>query len=124
MPNIDSHKPGSFCWIELSTTDQSAAKTFYDSLFGWTANDVPMGPDGVYTMFQLAGRTTAAAATLRPVQHEAKVSPHWMLYIAVENADATAERAAKAGGKILAPPFDVMDAGRMAVIQDPTGAHF
>jgi uncharacterized protein len=124
MPNIDLHKPGSFCWIELSTTDQNAAKQFYNSLFGWAANDMPMGPDEFYTMFQLAGRNTGAAATLRPLQREAGVPPHWMLYISVENADATADRAAKAGGKILAPPFDVMEEGRMAVIQDPTGAHF
>jgi hypothetical protein len=124
MPNIDLHKPGSFCWIELSTTDQNAAKKFYGSLFGWTANDMPMGPDSFYTFFQLAGRDTGAAATLRPDQSAAGVPPHWMIYIQVENADATADRAAKAGGKLLAPPFDVMDAGRMAVIQDPTGATF
>jgi len=124
MPNIDSHKPGSFCWIELSTSDQNAAKKFYESIFGWTANDFPMGPDGVYTMFQLAGRDTGAAATLRPEQLAAKVPPHWMLYIAVQSADSAVDRAAKAGGKILMPAFDVMDVGRMAVIQDPTGAVF
>jgi predicted enzyme related to lactoylglutathione lyase len=124
MPNIDSHKPGSFCWLELSTSDQNAAKKFYESLFGWAANDMPMGPDGFYTMFQLAGRDIGAAATLRPEQLAAKVPPHWMLYIAVESADSAVDLAAKAGGTILAPAFDVMDVGRMAVIQDPTGATF
>ncbi len=83
-----------------------------------------MGPNDFYTMFHLAGREVGAAATLRPEQKAAGVPPNWMLYIAVENADASAALAAKAGGKLLAPPFDVMDAGRMAVIQDPTGAAF
>jgi hypothetical protein len=124
MPNIESHKPGSFCWIELSTTDQNAAKKFYCSLFGWTVNDMPMGPDSFYTMFQLGGKDIGAAATLRPDLLAAKVPPNWALYIEVESADATAERASKAGGKLLAPPFDVMDVGRMSVIQDPTGACF
>jgi predicted enzyme related to lactoylglutathione lyase len=124
MPNIDLHKPGSFCWIELSTTDQNAAKKFYSSLFGWSINDMPMGPDSFYTMFQLGGRDTGAATTLRPEQLALKIPPNWMLYIAVANADSTAERIAKAGGTVLQPPFDVMDVGRMAVIRDPTGAHF
>ncbi len=124
MPDIDHYKPGSFCWFELATTDQNAAKKFYGSLFGWTANDNPMGPDGVYTIFQLQGRDTAAGYTLRADQRARGVPPHWVPYIAVESADASADRITKSGGKILMPPFDVMDVGRMAVIHDPTGAAF
>ena len=41
---IDKPKPGNFCWFELATSDQTAAKKFYGELFGWTANDAPMGP--------------------------------------------------------------------------------
>jgi predicted enzyme related to lactoylglutathione lyase len=124
MATIDKHKPGSFCWIELSTTDQNAAKAFYSSLFGWAVNDIPMGPDGVYTMFKLQGGDVGAACTLRPEQRSQGVPPHWMIYVAVESADASATRAPQLGGKILAPAFDVMDVGRMAVLQDPTGATF
>jgi uncharacterized protein len=122
MPNIDKHQPGSFCWIELATTDQNAAKKFYSGLFGWEVNDMPMGPEGVYTIFRLDGRDAAAGYTLRPDQKG--VPPNWTLYISVDNADAAAALAAKAGGKIFAPAFDVMDAGRMAVVADPTGAIF
>jgi predicted enzyme related to lactoylglutathione lyase len=124
VPNIDAYKPGAFCWVELCTTDQNAAKNFYSSLFGWAANDNPMGPNDFYTIFRLQGRDVAAAYTLRPDQRSRGVPPHWMLYVAVNNADAAANRAAQLGAKILAPAFDVMDAGRMAVIQDPTGAVF
>ncbi len=124
MPNIDQHAPGSFCWIELGTTDQGAAKDFYGSLFGWKANDFPMGPNDNYTMFQLDGRDAAAAYTLKPEQRAQGVPAHWMLYIAASSVDEKAKLAGEKGGKILAPPFDVMDIGRMAVIQDPTGAVF
>ena len=124
MPNIDKHKPGSFSWIELSTTDQKSAKTFYTSLFGWTVQDHPMGPGDVYTIFQLKGRDVGAACTLRPEQRSQHVPPHWMIYITVDNADASASLAGNLGGKVLAPAFDVMDLGRMAVLQDPTGATF
>jgi len=121
---IEDHKPGSFCWIELATTDQNAAKKFYSSLFGWNVNDMPMGPEGVYTIFRLEGQDAAAACTLRKEQLDQHVPPHWMLYIAVASVDATANRVAPLGGKLLAPAFDVFEAGRMAVLQDPTGATF
>lgn len=122
MPNVDFHAPGTFCWFELGTTDQASAKNFYGSLFGWTADDSPMGPNEVYTMFSLEGRNTAGCYALNPDMLSRGVPPHWMIYVAVADADKTAEKVESAGGKIIAPPFDVMDYGRMAILQDPTGA--
>jgi uncharacterized protein len=124
MTSIDRHPAGSFCWIELGTTDQTAAKKFYGALFGWAPNDMPMGPGEFYTIFRLNGRDAAAGYTLRADQRAQNVPPHWMLYIMVENADASASKVEPLGGKVIVAPFDVMDAGRMAVIVDPTGAHF
>ena len=124
MPTIEKHKPGSFCWIELSTSDQNAAKSFYSSLFGWEVNDLPMGPADVYTIFKLQGGDVSAACTLRPEHRSQGVPPHWMIYVAVDSANAAANRAAQLGGKVLAPAFDVMDVGRMVVLEDPTGANF
>ena len=124
MANVDKHAAGSFCWIELHTSDQPAAKKFYDTLFGWNAEDMPMGPNEFYTIFKLQGRDAAAGCTLRPEETSHGVPPHWMIYITVDNADAAAAKAGQLGGTVLAPAFDVMDAGRMAVIQDPTGAVF
>jgi len=124
MTNIDKHPAGSFCWVELATTDQNAAKSFYTSLFGWVVNDNPMGPGEVYSIFKIDGRDAAAGYTMRKEQRDAGVMPNRGLYIAVDNADRAAEKAAQSGGKILQPAFDVMDQGRMAVIQDPTGAVF
>jgi predicted enzyme related to lactoylglutathione lyase len=124
MANIDKHPAGSFCWVELATTDQSAAKNFYTSLFGWSVVDSPIGPDDFYSMFKFSGRDTGAAYTMRKEQRAQGVPPHWMVYILVHNADQAVTKAAQAGGTVLAPAFDVMEVGRMAVIQDPTGAIF
>ena len=124
MANVDKHPPGAFCWIELGTTDQNAAKEFYGKLFGWEVNDLPMGPGDFYTMFKVKGRDAAAGYTLRQDQRAAGVPPHWMIYVAVESADASAKKAAQLGGKVVAAPFDVYTVGRMAVIQDPAGAFF
>jgi hypothetical protein len=124
MTNIDRHEPGTFCWIELNTTDQNAAKKFYSSLFGWEVQDSPMGPDEFYTMFNLNGRTAAAGFTMKAEQRAQGVPPHWGIYIEVEDADAAVAKAKQLGGNVIAPAFDVMEYGRMAVIQDPTGAYF
>ena len=124
MADIDSLPPGSFCWPELATSDQKAGTAFYAKLFGWSQNDNDMGPAGVYSIFQMRGRDVAAAASLRPEEKQHGVPPHWNTYISVANADAVVKRATELGARVLAPPFDVMDAGRMAVVADPTGAVF
>jgi len=123
MPKIEKHAPGSFCWVELGTTDQSGAKSFYSSLFGWVPADYPMGSDESYSMFKLNGGKTAGAYTMRPAE-QAMVPPHWSLYVAVDSAQDTAAKAGELGGKVIEGPFDVMTLGRMAVIQDPAGAVF
>ncbi|MEP7364181.1 MAG: VOC family protein [Acidobacteriota bacterium] len=123
MPHIDSHLPGSFCWFELCTSDQAAAKRFYGGLFGWSVQDHPMGPEAYYTMFRLEGRDVAGGYQLDPKQYLG-VPPHWATYIQVEDADAAAERARSLGGKLIVDPFDVFDLGRMATLQDPTCAYF
>ena len=113
-----------FSWIELGTTDQAGAKSFYTSLLGWTADDSPMGPGEFYTMFRKDGQDLGGGYTLRPDQRAMHVPPHWMVYIAVENADNTVEKAKQLGGQSFTGAFDVMEHGRMAVLSDPTGAVF
>src|ERR1700730_3102798 len=119
---INNAKPGNFCWFELATSDQAAAKKFYGALFGWTANDVPMGPDSFYTMFQLRGKNVGAAYTQDSDQTQQGVPPHWGTYVAVANVDETIAKAKTLGGTVIVGPMDVAEHGRMAVLRDPTGA--
>ena len=122
--DIDKHAAGAFSWPELATTDQKAGVAFYRSLFGWDLKEAPMGPNEIYSMFTMRDREVAAGYTQREDERKMHIPPHWNAYITVEDVDASAKRAAELGAKVLAPPFDVMDAGRMAVLQDPTGAVF
>ena len=124
MPNLEGFQPGEFCWFELATTDQEAAKKFYMSLFGWTVMDSPMGPTDYYSMFQIEGRAVAAGYTMRQEERAQGVPPHWMLYVCVASADEIARRAPELGGKVFAPAFDVAEFGRMTVVADPTHAIF
>jgi uncharacterized protein len=119
-----SHAPGTFCWADLTTTDQDAAKGFYGALFGWEAEDLPVDDETTYSMMRMDGKNVAAIAPQPPQQRDAGVPPVWNSYVAVDSADATADKAKELGATVHAPPFDVMEAGRMAVIQDPQGAFF
>lgn len=122
MPEITQHTPGSFCWAELATTDQSAAKNFYQSLFGWEANDAPMEGGTVYSMMHIKGKNVGAMYRMQKEVEAHGVPPHWMPYVSVVSADETVDNAKRLGATIVAGPFDVYDAGRMAVIRDPAGA--
>jgi predicted enzyme related to lactoylglutathione lyase len=125
MGERTQYTPGTFSWTDLTTTDQAGAKQFYAALFGWEAEDLPVGDGGMtYSMQRVDGKNVAAISQQPQQQAEAGVPPMWNSYVSVESADAAAERAAELGATVHAPPFDVMDAGRMAVIQDPQGAFF
>ena len=120
MGERTEHPPGAFSWVDLGTTDAEGAKAFYTGLFGWEAQDSPIPAGGVYTMLRQGGLEVAA---LYHSQQEG-VAPHWLSYVTVAGADDAAARARELGATLLSDPFDVMDAGRMAVVQDPQGAAF
>jgi|SRR6185437_13499070 len=133
MTTYTQHKHGTFSWIELATKNVDAAKKFYGGLFGWTFDDMPAGPDMIYSMAKLDGQVLGAMyqmsaspagdmATSGPA-HPAMPS-HWASYITVDDVDARTKKVAAAGGKVLKDAFDVMDVGRMSVVQDPGGATF
>jgi len=122
MPTRDSYTQGTPNWVDLQTSDQAAAKAFYTHLFGWLYDDQPM-PDGqVYSMAVLRGHQVAAIAPQPPELAAAGAPPMWNTYLAVDSADEATARAEEAGGTVAMAPFDVMDAGRMSFVLDPSGA--
>lgn len=122
MPQRTSYAQGTPNWVDLQTTDQEAAKTFYAGLFGWTYDDQPMPQGPVYSMARLGEDSVAAIAPQGPEMAAAGAPPMWNTYIAVDSADDAAAKVPAAGGKLAMPVFDVMDAGRMAFALDPGGA--
>jgi uncharacterized protein len=124
MGERTNYTPGTFSWADLNTTDQAAAKTFYAELFGWSFQDVPAGEGVVYSMAHVDGKPVGAISLQPEQQREAGAPPMWNSYITVESADHAVDRARNLGANVHAPAFDVFDAGRMAVIQDPQGAFF
>ena len=113
--------PGSWCWPEIAAADLARAKGFYGELLGWDLRDVP---GGFYTIAERKGKAVAGLYALSADQRGKGVPPHWLSYVRVASADATLAKATGLGAKTLAPPFDVPGVGRMAVLEDPTGACF
>lgn len=122
MSDVDRHEPGTFCWCELATTDALAAKKFYTELMGWSVADRPIGPDMVYSMLQVRGRNVAALYGMGRDDRLRGVPAHWLCYVSVADADESVARARALGAEVIHDAGDVMDAGRMAVLRDPTGA--
>jgi predicted enzyme related to lactoylglutathione lyase len=116
------YAPGTFCWVDLTTTDQEAAKTFYTGLFGWEIEDTPVGDGIVYSRASVDGKDVAAISPQPQMLRDAGAPPTWNSYVSVGSVDETATRAKELGATVHGQPFDVLDVGRMAVIQDPQGA--
>lgn len=111
---------GRFCWHELVTKDPDAATKFYADLFGWSVKETPSPGGGTYRMFSL-GDTMVAGAAAAP---EARVESGWLLYVAVDDADASAKKITELGGKVMVPPTTVPDMLRFACAFDAVGAAF
>ena len=90
MGERTQYAPGTFSWTDLTTTDQDAAKAFYGSLFGWEADDRPVGDDMVYSIMRIDGKDVAAISPQPEMQRDAGAPPAWNSYVTVESADAAA----------------------------------
>lgn len=124
MQVVSRYPDGVFSWVDLATTDPESAKVFYGGLFGWSFLDMPTDSGTIYSMAQIEGYNVAGLGPLDAGMQEQGIPPFWSSYVKHGDVDAVAARAADASGKVMFPPFDVMDAGRMTMIQDPTGAAF
>ncbi len=122
MGKRERYEPGTFCWVDLATTDPAGARAFYGDLFGWEAEDTSGEQGGTYTMLHLDGDEVCALYELEPERREMGVPPHWFSYVSVQDADATASRARELGGTVHGGVFDSYAGARMAIIQDPAGA--
>ncbi len=119
---MPSYGHGRFHWNELMTRDVEKAKAFYGDCLGWTFDGMPM-PDGTYWIIKAGDDFAGGMMEMTPergIPDDAPVT--WMSYIEVDDIDARLEKVAAAGGKIARPAFDVPGVGRIAMVEDATGA--
>ena len=123
MPVFESYPAGTPCWIDLMSPDVDASKSFYQSVFGWDAED-NFDDEGnrIYTQFKQGDHIVAGLGGQAPGMEG--MPAFWNTYIASDDVAATAAAVTEAGGTVMMPPMQVMDAGHMAIFADPTGAAF
>lgn len=122
MFKVNKFPHGTFSWVDNSSTDVDAARSFYQEVMGWGVNDAPMGDGQFYHMFQCDGTDAAGLGAMQPEMQAQGIPSHWTSYVTVDDVDAMAAKVKELGGTIVAEPFDVFDNGRMMVLQDPEGA--
>lgn len=124
MSNRDQYPPGVPCWVDTAQPDPGAALQFYGALLGWDfigPGPMPGDPPGEYHVARIGGRDVAGISSLPP---GAPAMPAWTTHVAVQSAEAAADRARAARGAVVVEPFDAPPAGRVAVLSDPCGAVF
>ncbi|MCY3878721.1 MAG: VOC family protein [Rhodobacteraceae bacterium] len=113
---------GKIYWSELMTRDYEGAKSFYADVCGWTYSYM----DGMESMYALAhageDRPVAGIGDMDKMQLDGNLPPHWFTYIAVDDIDAAVAAIKSGGGSLKRDVFEVPNIGRIAIVQDPTGA--
>ncbi|MBY8863965.1 VOC family protein [Nocardia sp. CA2R105] len=110
---------GTPCWVDCQVDDPAKASEFYSTLFGWQIQ----GGEAEAGGYLMASKDGKSVAGIGPKPQPGMPSV-WTTYFATDDTDSLAARVTAAGGQVLVPPFDVMDAGRMAVVADTTGGIF
>jgi len=122
MAEFNVPAPGSICWRELATRDLPAAMEFYSKLFGWSLPQTKITP---MEYKEIVMDDVAYGGMMAMDENwPADVPTHWTSYIAVKNADETAEKITSNGGTVRVPPFDAPGVGRLSLVADPDGAAF
>ncbi len=122
-PAAPAAPPPAWAWHEVMTNDVAAAKTFYTSLLGWSAQDLQM-PTGPYTLFMKGGEQVAGCMAIPQGNGQPVCPPNWLSYLRVDDVDATVARARELGARVDVAGMDIPGIGRFAVLGDPTGATF
>ncbi len=118
------NEPGSLSWLELHVPDTTAARGFYETVFGWRFDDRPMG-DTTYPLIFPADSDPDAESSLGGLVPLGPGGlPHWLAYFEVSDCDAAAARCRELGGAVLAPAEDVKGVGRVALLADVHEARF
>jgi predicted enzyme related to lactoylglutathione lyase len=120
MPGMRNHQ-GTPIWYELLTSDAKASTSFYESVIGWKVQPAAPGDPKGYQMIDAPNAHIGGLMELSPEMRSNGARPTWLVYVGVEDVDATLKDVTEAGGKVMMPAFDIPNVGRIAMIADPQG---
>lgn len=118
---VVASRHGAVNWVDLSTPDPEGAASFYEHLLGWSMEKTPT-PMGEYYVGKVGDREAAGLMAQSPDLEG--MPAMWTVYFTVDDIDAAVAAVTVAGGSVMAPPFEIPDGARVAVVADPTGGMF
>ena len=110
---------GKIGWIDTTAEDAAGLRDFYAAVVGWQTEEVSMGDYVDYVMKTPSGDAVAGVCHARG--NNAELPPGWLIYITVQDVDASAGRCRELGGKVVVEPRGLAG-GRFCVVEDPAGA--
>jgi hypothetical protein len=121
MTDTSPRPTGSIVWADLTVEHADRVRDFYREVVGWTSSDVDMGGYHDYCMNQPAdAKTVAGVCHARGAN--AGLPPQWLVYVIVEDLDASMQKCVELGGTIISPVRRSGAEGRYVVVRDPAGA--
>lgn len=114
-----SETTGKIGWIDMTVEAAPAIRDFYKEVVGWGHDEVSMGDYADYAMTTSAGEAVSGICHARG--SNADLPPGWLIYITVDDVEASAAACEANGGQIVVPVRGVAG-GRFCVIRDPAGA--
>ena len=118
------NEPNTYSWNELMTRDIDAALAFYSEVFGWTYDQMDMGPAGTYHVISGGEHGGLGGLMAMPPDMPEQVPNHWGVYFSVSDAQASVDAATAAGGHLVNGPMAIPGVGTTANIHDPASGNF
>ncbi|MCG8922777.1 VOC family protein [Lentzea sp. CC55] len=112
-----------FCWMDLKTRDPEGTAAFFAQTFGWSFA-VDEQDWRKATTISAGGRLIGGVSDLANPVYPPGTPAHVAFYLRVDDVDRRTEAAVAHGGRLLLPPFDAGNRGRLATLLDPAGAAF
>ncbi|WP_246096774.1 VOC family protein [Streptomyces botrytidirepellens] len=125
---MTTHQPGddeanAFCWMDLKTRDLPGTAAFFSKTLGWHFA-VDEEDWRQTTAIAVDGHRIGGVSDLAQPVYPPGTPAHIAYYLAVDDVDRRTEAATARGARLVVPPFDAGDQGRMATLIDPVGAAF
>jgi predicted enzyme related to lactoylglutathione lyase len=114
-----SDTTGKIGWIDMTVDNAAELRDFYAAVVGWNFEEVSMGDYSDYSMTTPDGEAVSGICHARG--SNAELPGGWLVYITVDDIEASVAACAANGGEVLVPVRGLAG-GRFCVIRDPAGA--
>lgn len=113
-------KIGHIVWHDLTVEDASGVKEFYEKVVGWKSANHDMGEYNDYDI-NIPDDGECVAGVCHSRGENSDIPPQWLIYVTVENVDASAAKCKEMGGEVVDGPR-MMGESNFCVVRDPAGA--